>query len=278
MLSEAELCERLLQVEHMALQSLIDPPTAEHITALQTLADTALSEASFRKCTGTLSPATRRVCMRIGTRISQLTTVLTRQHTELNSLRSAVTNEVNRIVAGERRSPRAREGERIDHPLNAVHMRDWFLHHLGNPFPTRSEKLDILAETNRSSFPVARLEYNQAMLWFINSRRRSGWTAFLRQHANGDKGLLMDIALTLEAEQGGTHQQRGWSAGGTPRMPLNTTLSQLKPKASHKALDQLRSDWAAIIEWVTVGIKDRIGEWVDKVIESVPRPKDEEDV
>ena len=277
MLSEIELRERLLLVERMALQTLVHQPGSEYLTSMQSLADTALAEASSRKRTGTLSPETRHLCMRICTRINQLTTVLSHQHTEVTSLRSAATNEAKRIVTNEWHTRHSKERERVDHPLNAVHMRDWFLRHLAYPFPTRSEKFDILAETNRASTSATHLEYNQAVLWFINSRRRSGWTAFLRKHANGNKSFLMDIALILEAEQGGTHSQRGWSAGGTSRLPQNTTLAQIKPRASQKALDQLRSDWAAIIDWVTIGVKDRVGDWVDKVIESVPKPKEEND-
>ncbi|WFD33575.1 hypothetical protein MCUN1_000388 [Malassezia cuniculi] len=275
MLSESELGERLLQVEYMALQALVNSPGPEYVAALQSLADAVLAEAMMQKRVGTLSSATRRLCMRIGARINQLTSVLSQQHTEVDSLRSAATKEVSRIVTKPRRARRAKERERVDQPLNAVHMRDWFLRHLGHPFPTRNEKLEILLETNRStSNPGSRLEYNQAMLWFINSRRRSGWTLFLRKYANGDKTMLMDIAKSLETELGGTHTQRGWSAGPTPRTRI-PKLTELLPEMSESRLDQMRSDWAAIVEWVTVGVKDRVGDWVDKVIESVPRPKEE---
>lgn len=274
MLTETELCDYLNRVEYMALQALVAPQGFDHIAMLHTLADTVLAEASLQKCTGVLTPATRRLCLRIGKRITQLASVLSHQYFEADSLRSTATTEANRIVGYPNKPSRIKSGnERNEQTLNAVFMRDWFLRHLGHPFPARHEKLEILFQTNRSSHPGTRLEYNQAMLWFINSRRRSGWTSFLRKYANGDKTLLMEIARALENEQGGTHVQRGWSAGNSTYTVRPTPLPDLFSNASETMLSRLRREWADIVEWVTIGVNDRIGDWVDQVIDSVPRPR-----
>ncbi|WFC98192.1 hypothetical protein MYAM1_000916 [Malassezia yamatoensis] len=281
MRSQEELCMDLLAFENLLLNTLASNTQETHLGRLHTAAERVRCAILDSDEQGKLAPTTRHLGARVGQRLERLAQLLRAEQHEVNMMRTTTRNELRELLQN---SSIARESsdsiqDKGDASLNAGKMRAWFLKNLGYPFPTRSAKKSILAETNAEARDNSEcLVYNQAVLWFINTRRRSGWTTFLRSYAKGDKAMLLEIAWALQHEQGGTHEQRCWSAGprtvdGVTRQLMcsqarqNTfTLRDLFPEASERFLNELRSDWVQIVERIKVGAKDKIGDWVNDVI------------
>ncbi|KAK0564620.1 hypothetical protein OC844_001611 [Tilletia horrida] len=90
--------------------------------------------------------------------------------------------------------------------LNASLLRQWFLDNLVNPTPDKEEKENLVRRTNalpdgglggRDKKP---LTYQQVLLWFINMRRRSGWTEFKQIYGRRDKPKFQQLLKALERQ------------------------------------------------------------------------------
>ncbi|WFD02577.1 hypothetical protein MOBT1_001257d, partial [Malassezia obtusa] len=288
MRSQNELCMDLLAFEDMLLSSLASRTHEVHHAQMHAAAERIRSAIVESERLGTLAPTTRHLGARVGQRLQRLSHLLRAEQRETMLMRTTTQNELRELLQSSSLSLEVADApqDKGDASLNAGRMRAWYLKNIGHPFPSRNTKKAILAETNAEAKDSSQcLQYNQAVLWFINMRRRSGWTTFLRSYAKGDKAMLLEIAWALQNEQGGTHESRQWSAGpkdvdGLGRRPRCAqagvaayTLRNLFPEASERFLSELRADWANIIERVKVGAKDRIGDWIHDILrlsESIP--------
>ena len=293
MLSQEEVCQKLLDFEFSVLNALatdVDDVQYEYIRELTTLVGETLSQ---QQAQGELSLSTLQLGIRVRERLDQLRYVLHEQRHQVQRIQSDTNLELTSIL---RRHIHTGSSpvyiERRDTTLNASFMRDWFLRNLGHPFPTREDKQAILAGSNaRIRDRTTRLRYNQVVLWFINTRRRCGWTSFLRKYANGNKDTMADIAWALQEEQGGTHETRAWSAGptkaATPKttarsakeaniLPAKKGLPAVLPHISEDTAVAMRTEWEQMVERVRYGIKERIGDWMDEVIRDTHSSASEE--
>lgn len=279
MQSQEELRSNLLAFEDLLLRSLragSDGAAQAHVQAAAEQVHRTILESEHL---GTLEPATRDLGARIGQRLGHLVHLVRTEQRERAAMLATARNEVRQLLQQTFASTNDTHQERSDASLNAKYMRAWFLRNLGHPFPSREAKMQILDETNAETKEQSEhLVYNQAVLWFINTRRRSGWTNFLRSYANNDKGVLLEIAWALQYERGGTHESREWSAGpsiidgGYGAINLSSdhseeyTLRDVFPQATDRFLHDLRKSWETIVERIKVGAKDRVGEWVNEVM------------
>lgn len=271
----------LLAFENLLLSALASNTHGARLAQMHAAAERIRCAILESEQQGTLAPATRHLGARVGQRLERVAHLLRAEQHETTLMRTTTRNELHELLQSTMVPHETHDAQhdKGDASLNAGRMRAWFLRNLGHPFPSRSAKKSILAETNAEAKSESEcLLYNQAVLWFINTRRRSGWTTFLRSYAKGDKAMLLEIAWALQHEQGGTHESRNWSAGpravdGVTRNLMcahaNTpayTLRQVFPEASERFLNELRADWEQIVDRIKVGAKDRVGDWVDDVI------------
>lgn len=288
MLTQEEVRQKLLEFECTLLNALASEVDDTCYVQLRQLTDIVHREFALQQEQGTLTNATLQLGVRVSERLEQLGHLLHEQRTQMQRIHSAAHTELARIlrspsttIPSQLSPPNAGAGqERRDPALNAKYMRDWFLRNLGHPFPTREEKERILAETNACIRDRSmRLRYSQIVLWFINTRRRSGWTSFLRYYARGDKLKLFELAWAIQHEEGGTHDSRQWSVGLTrhassathrPEKPDAVSARQyihaLLPHLSDGAIHTMRVEWSHIADRVRIGAKERVGEWIDEVI------------
>ena len=287
MLTQEEVRQKLLEFECTLLDALASEVDESYYAQLRSLTETVRHEFAMQQEHGTLTNATLQLGVRVSERLEQLGHLLHEQRTQMQRIHSAAHTELASILRSPTTSttqpiPPHALGcqERRDPALNAKHMRDWFLRNLGHPFPTREEKERILAETNACIRDWSmRLRYSQIVLWFINTRRRSGWTSFLRYYARGDKAKLLDLAWAIQHEEGGTHDTRQWSAGhvrnasGPARRPAQIDASNarqyiraLLPNLNDEGIQAMRVEWSHIADRVRIGAKERVGEWVEEVI------------
>ncbi|SCV70951.1 BQ2448_3713 [Microbotryum intermedium] len=80
-----------------------------------------------------------------------------------------------------------------DHSI--LHYRSYFLEHISWPYPSPSDREQLLG-----AVPA----HGRAQLsnWFVNSRRRSGWSALARTFGGGTKKGMEELIGRVEAGQG----------------------------------------------------------------------------
>lgn len=294
--SQEELRQSLLDLEQELLHVLLGPPDPVRAAELRYSTVRMHSELQRQAAQHQLMRETRQLGVRVSLHIEQLARIVRDQQGEVERRRASVRAESEPILSRAlRRQPRERRQEAVyrgtpassveenvsEQRLNTSCMRAWFLCNVGHPFPNRGEKDAIITQTNETATDeLARVGYSQTVLWFINSRRRSGWTRFLRKYAGNEKPKMLEIAWALEQEAGGTHEQRGWSAGlsiteACGRRSINTrslrqglSVAEVCPWASPVQLDEMRHDWSKLLEWVRFGVKERIGDWLFDLMEA----------
>ena len=289
MLTQEQIRQKLLEFECTLLNALASEVDESYYAQLRQLTETVRREFSMQQEHGTLTNATLQLGARVSERLEQLGHLLHEQRTQMQRIHSAANMELATILRSTAKQPSVRGAscsDRRDPALNAKNMRNWFLRNLGHPFPSREEKEMILAETNAFIRDHSmRLKYSQIVLWFINTRRRSGWTSFLRCYARGDKTKLLELAWAIQNEEGGTHETRHWSAGNLRDLPAGSRRSMqsdassaqrhirtLLPNLNEDAICTMRREWSRIADRVRIGAKERVGEWVEEVIRNPSVP------
>ncbi|KAF8604092.1 hypothetical protein BDV93DRAFT_522898 [Ceratobasidium sp. AG-I] len=88
--------------------------------------------------------------------------------------------------------------------------RDFFLSHLGDPYPTTVQKHQIL-KVSSPDFTLRSLN-----LWFVNIRRRSKWMDIFKKHAGSKRDAMRDLVARVEAQVAGRPAPNPLPSGATP--------------------------------------------------------------
>ncbi|KAG8689033.1 hypothetical protein FRC11_004262, partial [Ceratobasidium sp. 423] len=88
--------------------------------------------------------------------------------------------------------------------------RDFFLSHLGDPYPTTVQKHQILKQSS-SDFKLRSLN-----LWFVNIRRRSKWMDIFKKHAGSKRDAMRDLVARVEAQVAGRPAPNPLPSGAAP--------------------------------------------------------------
>ncbi|KAJ1301574.1 hypothetical protein OPQ81_008822 [Rhizoctonia solani] len=88
--------------------------------------------------------------------------------------------------------------------------RDFFLSHLGDPYPTTVQKHQILKQSS-PDFTLRSLN-----LWFVNIRRRSKWMDIFKKHAGSKRDVMRDLVARVEAQVAGRPPPNPLPSGAAP--------------------------------------------------------------
>ncbi|KAJ1301571.1 hypothetical protein OPQ81_008819 [Rhizoctonia solani] len=88
--------------------------------------------------------------------------------------------------------------------------RDFFLAHLGDPYPTTVQKHQILKQSS-PDFTLRSLN-----LWFVNIRRRSKWMDIFKKHAGSKRDAMRDLVARVEAQVAGRPPPNPLPSGAAP--------------------------------------------------------------
>ncbi|CUA77156.1 Microtubule-associated protein 1B [Rhizoctonia solani] len=88
--------------------------------------------------------------------------------------------------------------------------RDFFLAHLGDPYPTTVQKHQILKQSS-PDFTLRSLN-----LWFVNIRRRSKWMDIFKKHAGSKRDAMRDLVARVEAQVAGRPAPNPLPSGAAP--------------------------------------------------------------
>lgn len=84
------------------------------------------------------------------------------------------------------------EGNSDDPAGQSVHpLRHWFLSNFDYPYPDDTARDSLVRQ-------VPSMTRTQVGTWFINARRRSGWSAFRREFANDDVETFQHLLETID--------------------------------------------------------------------------------
>lgn len=90
------------------------------------------------------------------------------------------------LSASSASSVTAVEEEEIQKPLHMLQALQWLYIHLDNPYPSMSTKIELVRNSGASLQTINS--------WFVNIRRRIGWTSTLKRRFNSDRHLMVDCA------------------------------------------------------------------------------------
>nr|P22020.1 RecName: Full=Mating-type locus allele B6 protein [Ustilago maydis]CAA37870.1 b6 polypeptide [Ustilago maydis]CAA38002.1 b6 polypeptide [Ustilago maydis] len=184
------------------------------------------------------------------------------------SLRSDVVEDTSKALQEVNVASPAVEYRNLSEDLPAYHMRKHFLHTLDSPYPTQEEKETLVRLTNESTARVGQssvnrppLEVHQLTLWFINARRRSGWSHILKKFAREDRSRMKHL---VRAKLSSSNQSTPPSlTSEKPSDDLDVVLSDnLGRPLTLADKQQFEDDWASMISWIKYGVKEKVGDWV----------------
>lgn len=174
-------------------------------------------------------------------------------------------------------------------PLNATIMRRWFLSHIEYPFPSTNDKQQLTEESNAngigkkgqlSTGQVSELSirislevlsntaFRQCTLWFINARRRSGWTNWARRFACSDRVRLRAIVAAIQGRSCKRYPDTEENEEVEER--LEELILATEELDRHLTKDELadlcRREFSKIVQWAQQGASQRVGDWMDSLV------------
>lgn len=138
-------------------------------------------------------------------------------------------------------------------------LRSWFLDHIDDPFPTKSEENELMMKMNAQSkelesegkpfsSPASSIGISQCQLWFINAQRESTWTEFHREYAFSNKSTMTELVTILKVESENTIEMtkslaRLWSCG------KNSETRESFGDSLKERVAKCRAHWLKIVYW-----------------------------
>ncbi|PWN27135.1 hypothetical protein BDZ90DRAFT_260801 [Jaminaea rosea] len=167
-----------------------------------------------------------------------------------------------------------------DSALNATVMRQWLLEHIDHPFPSNEDKRALADESNRRGVGTkGKLQPGQCTLWFINARRRSGWTLWARRFCRNEPPLTRAIVAAIqgrpilpttksEAGEGDEVDQIRQEQQPDRLEDLIDPADDVEKGLNPTQLAELcRHEFEQVIDWVEQGANQRVGDWMERLAE-----------
>nr|ANB43489.1 b mating type protein [Ustilago esculenta]QBH70118.1 homeodomain transcription factor bE2 [Ustilago esculenta] len=183
------------------------------------------------------------------------------------SLCSKAMQEAAVVLKEEKVSALSEKVHELSETLPSCHMRRHFLATLDDPYPSQYDKESLVNLTNESTSQADSkyLNVHQLTLWFINARRRSGWSHILRKFACNDRNrmkLLIQtkmVSSNIPIRTGPLPSVLAHNLDDILRENLGRRLTAEDKKA-------FEDDWASMISWIKYGVKEKVGSWVHELV------------
>ncbi|KAF8701472.1 hypothetical protein RHS03_06517, partial [Rhizoctonia solani] len=133
--------------------------------------------------------------------------------------------------------------------------RDFFLSHLGDPYPTTVQKHQILKQSS-PDFTLRSLN-----LWFVNIRRRSKWMDIYKHRAGSKREIMRDLVARVEAQV----------AGRPPPNPLPSGAAPPGCKVDQSIVEEVMA-MRAVVDMVS---REVYGEGWDQILQIKPWTEEE---
>ncbi|KAJ1041515.1 hypothetical protein NDA11_004398 [Ustilago hordei] len=183
------------------------------------------------------------------------------------TLRDKAVTDADLIARGANLIAPPSQAPDLSETLPSYHMRRHFLATLHDPYPAAEDKKALVRITNESVLqpgtPLKKrtlLSVEQLTLWFINARRRSGWSQIVRKFARNDRNRmkLLVQAKMLASDPSARAIATQSSLVGNLDDLLRENLGHLTPADK----EEFEDDWNSMISWIKYGVKEKVGDWV----------------
>nr|WJN24842.1 homeodomain transcription factor bE [Sporisorium sorghi] len=191
---------------------------------------------------------------------------------------SDLLREATKAIEDDKKASQSLEVKQdLSETLPSYHMRKHFLATLDNPYPSPQDKEALVRITNHTSTDADgssprrnTLDAHQLTLWFINARRRSGWSHILRKYARNDRSRMKVLVQTKMISCGLSAPsylgpQLTHSVDDILRDNLDRPLTQADKK-------EFEEDWDSMISWIKYGVKEKVGDWVYDLVAASKKP------
>lgn len=150
------------------------------------------------------------------------------------------------------------------------HMRKHFLSVLDDPYPGQAEKEAVVQAINLH-FALGRsqdrelLRLEQLSLWYINARRRSGWSSILSKYARNERKRMK---LLIQAKMIEEQLSIKFPLSTAKIKTVDAILQEnLGSDYTHHTLQAFEEEWDALISWIKYGVKDKVSNWIQDIVE-----------
>ncbi|SPO27781.1 uncharacterized protein UTRI_04186 [Ustilago trichophora] len=153
--------------------------------------------------------------------------------------------------------------DRVSIFLPNYHLREYFLKNLHDPYPSSKDKEMLARVTNASVSRISAssvgqhsaLDIRKVSHWFINARRRSGWSRILRTFAKNDHAKMQLLVKTklLSSIPPVESPSKSSSVTQTLDEVLTDTFGRQLTAAEKKEFD---NEWLGLISWTKFGVKE----------------------
>ncbi|SPO21173.1 related to b mating type locus, bE1 allele [Ustilago trichophora] len=188
-------------------------------------------------------------------------------------LRNKMLEDATLLLQDQEKSAPSPESQDLSETLPSYHMRKHFLATLDDPYPTQDDKEALVSITNEtaSSTGSKYLNVHQLTLWFINARRRSGWSQILRKFARDDRQRMKLLVQTKMLATSLPIRTEPLPSVLTHNLDdvLRDNLGRKLTPADKKAFEE---DWASMISWMKYGVKEKVGSWVHDLVAANKKP------
>nr|WJN24832.1 homeodomain transcription factor bE [Moesziomyces parantarcticus] len=224
-----------------------------------------------------LDPASVLQLRQTAQRISVISGARIRLEKAFLRLDSSMREDTIRITGQKNTIPSQVKALDLSENLPSYHMRKHFLEHLDNPYPSQEDKESLVQATNASDAQRKKseergneLQVHQLTLWFINARRRSGWSNILRKFARNDRQRMR---LLMQTQMDACNMTS--SHGPSPAVLVHSVDDVLRDnlgRLTDADKKEFEDDWTSMISWLKYGVKEKVGDWVYDIVANSKKP------
>lgn len=151
-------------------------------------------------------------------------------------------------------------------------FRTWFMDNLAFPFPSSETKQSLAMcahgcsqkASDISGVQLGGTVYEQCQLWFINGRRRSGWTAFFRTFALSDTKRMQQLVDIFRRDT----QENKVSDLELSRVLALDKFGRVQLSGFHleQHIRSCRENWSRMMAWLQQPNAEEVGDWMDRIV------------
>ena len=203
---------------------------------------------------------------RTANRVHMITATLLSLDKNFETLCSKTLQEATLILQESKIQVDVDKSQELSETQHYFHLRKFFLDNLHHPYPRDADKQNLVKITNESATraPVGHgstVTIERLTSWFINARRRSGWTDIMKCYARNEKTRMQEL-VKIKMSTSDHSTSSAHSALALDKI-LSENLERPLTAADKKHFED---EWSSMISYIKYGVKDKVGDWLQHIV------------